>query len=406
MSLVAFGGAHSLTRDTWNLIFRRLVLSDLLRARITCRAWNAVLLDCGLLSQVITDRYCTKCVWRDTLECQKGPVVAAESGDSEFDEFGMKKDALLYCRELLLRVVEWKDVLVLQECLHLLGPYYVNMRDMGSFGASAIMSAEFNFLRSQDLTLLHYGVFSRREDIVRLLLENGASPNVPSFDGDCYGERTLAWTPLTCAAYCGDAHVVRMLLLNGASPELKAFLLKGYELDGEEDCFAKSEYQARGMLRECTAAEIAAYRKNDYVCKLLSMPIPKWIRVQRYFAPDFSGKFHGGSDRHDKRAVTFFFNADLKGLREIFEKHTAETQGRRRIQAFERQRLQGAIEQQAQQLEQAQQGQEQRPIRMLTCSLCGLSITANNFSNNQLKKKGHRRCQACVLKVANGPKKE
>jgi ankyrin repeat protein len=76
---------------------------------------------------------------------------------------------------------------------------------------------------------LHSAAAAHSGEIVRLLLENGAPPNVPQEGG---------WTPLHQAAQIGDQDMVKILLEHGADPTLRnndgksaadMALAKGYE---------------------------------------------------------------------------------------------------------------------------------------------------------------------------------
>jgi len=60
---------------------------------------------------------------------------------------------------------------------------------------------------------LHRAAAAHSGEIVRLLLENGAPPNVPQEGG---------WVPLHEAARTGDTEMVKVLLQNGADPQLRS----------------------------------------------------------------------------------------------------------------------------------------------------------------------------------------
>jgi len=60
---------------------------------------------------------------------------------------------------------------------------------------------------------LHSATAAHSREIVRLLLENGASPNIPQEGG---------WVPLHEAARIGDNQMVAVLLQNGADPRLRS----------------------------------------------------------------------------------------------------------------------------------------------------------------------------------------
>lgn len=60
---------------------------------------------------------------------------------------------------------------------------------------------------------LHSAAAAHSGEIVRLLLENGAPPNVPQEGG---------WVPLHEAARIGDTEMVKILLQNGADPQLRS----------------------------------------------------------------------------------------------------------------------------------------------------------------------------------------
>jgi ankyrin repeat protein len=59
-------------------------------------------------------------------------------------------------------------------------------------------------------TALHFAASARREDVVRILLEHGADPNIR-----CEGD---AATPLHFAAEHGDMGIIRLLIEHGADP--------------------------------------------------------------------------------------------------------------------------------------------------------------------------------------------
>jgi len=63
------------------------------------------------------------------------------------------------------------------------------------------------------VTPLHSATAAHSGEIVRLLLENGASPNIPQEGG---------WVPLHEAARIGDNQMVAVLLQNGADPLLRS----------------------------------------------------------------------------------------------------------------------------------------------------------------------------------------
>lgn len=83
---------------------------------------------------------------------------------------------------------------------------------------------------------LHSATAAHSGEIVRLLLENGASPNVPQEGG---------WVPLHEAAQIGDKEMVTVLLRHGADPYLRSN-------DGR------------------TAAEMAKAKGHDEIAELLS----------------------------------------------------------------------------------------------------------------------------------------
>src|SRR6266487_3381744 len=60
---------------------------------------------------------------------------------------------------------------------------------------------------------LHSAAAAHSGEIVRLLLENGASPNVPQEGG---------WVPIHEAAQVGDKEMVKVLLEYGADPQLRS----------------------------------------------------------------------------------------------------------------------------------------------------------------------------------------
>jgi uncharacterized protein len=60
---------------------------------------------------------------------------------------------------------------------------------------------------------LHSATAAHSGEIVRLLLENGAPPNVPQEGG---------WVPLHEAARIGDKEMVTVLMQNGADPQLRS----------------------------------------------------------------------------------------------------------------------------------------------------------------------------------------
>jgi ankyrin repeat protein len=60
---------------------------------------------------------------------------------------------------------------------------------------------------------LHSAAAAHSGEIVRLLVENGAPPNVPQEGG---------WVPLHEAARTGDTEMVKVLLQNGADPQLRS----------------------------------------------------------------------------------------------------------------------------------------------------------------------------------------
>jgi ankyrin repeat protein len=60
---------------------------------------------------------------------------------------------------------------------------------------------------------LHSATAAHSGEIVRLLVENGASPNIPQEGG---------WVPLHEAARIGDLEMVRVLLDHGADPRLRS----------------------------------------------------------------------------------------------------------------------------------------------------------------------------------------
>jgi ankyrin repeat protein len=63
------------------------------------------------------------------------------------------------------------------------------------------------------VTPLHSATAAHSREIVRLLVENGASPNIPQEGG---------WVPLHEAARIGDNQMVAVLLQNGADPRLRS----------------------------------------------------------------------------------------------------------------------------------------------------------------------------------------
>ena len=83
---------------------------------------------------------------------------------------------------------------------------------------------------------LHSAAAAHSGEIVRLLLENGAPPNVPQEGG---------WVPLHQAAQIGDQEMVKVLLQHGADPALR-------NNDGK------------------SAAEIARAKGYEEIVKLLS----------------------------------------------------------------------------------------------------------------------------------------
>ncbi len=82
---------------------------------------------------------------------------------------------------------------------------------------------------------LHSAAAAHSGEIVRLLLENGAAPNVPQGGG---------WVPLHQAAQIGDKKMVNVLLDHGADPKLR-------NNDGK------------------TAADMARAKGHDEIVKLL-----------------------------------------------------------------------------------------------------------------------------------------
>ena len=62
-------------------------------------------------------------------------------------------------------------------------------------------------------TLLHHACENQHNEIVKLLLDNGANPNI--------GDRPFHLTPLHWASEYEDEDMIRLLIYNGANPELK-----------------------------------------------------------------------------------------------------------------------------------------------------------------------------------------
>lgn len=293
---------ETLSKDCCCSIFKFLSLSDLLRVRLACRRFSAILLDAALLSRAVMARYSACSVWGDVVDELRGPslesipLLGVPVADSEFSQ---RIKAIEKMRSLLYEVDEGDGEMetldLLAKALFLLGPLVVNMRDMGSFTGGGAFSP-FDFLSEQDLTLLHYAVVLQNEQLVRALLHAGASPNIECHDADGYGQNTLSWTPLCCASFLGNANIVRMLLLSGACVSHEAFLLEGYDVEANEKTYCLKElYGKAGKLRKCNPAELAAHNNHEYVARILSSPILSWIHRASYFAPVFDGKFHGSS---------------------------------------------------------------------------------------------------------------
>ena len=62
-------------------------------------------------------------------------------------------------------------------------------------------------------TLLHHACENQYNEIVKLLLDNGANPNI--------GDKPFHLTPLHWATEYDDEVMIRLLIYNGANPELK-----------------------------------------------------------------------------------------------------------------------------------------------------------------------------------------
>jgi ankyrin repeat protein len=215
--------------------------------------------------------------WRRQFPC---PWSAAAGGDPAEDgtpkdkeerqkQFNEKINAL----ERAMGAMEDGDANKFGEAAEALGPASLSQLNMASFCGN-----------NNDRSLLHYAAIRCDLLAARWLLRRGASPNIKSYDTDCYGMNSTSWTPLHHAARNGDVAMCKVLLAAGADvhaeltdPEMKDYDQKFRSLHASGRTLYKQDVLGAGS----TPADIATRIGNKPLAELLSSWRPPFLAPER-----------------------------------------------------------------------------------------------------------------------------